>query len=114
MENDLISRSALLESLDGVVTTDDLFGMGISQGIGFSIERISKAPSVDAGPKWIRVKDRLPEVGKKVLTLDKWGHLKDRELYQFSNGKQVFSPDGIEPGKDVTHWMPIPELPKEK
>ena len=48
MSDDLISRSAMLKSLDGLVTTDDMFGMGISQGIGFSIERISKAPAVDA------------------------------------------------------------------
>lgn len=29
-------------------------------------------------PDWIPVKERLPEIGVRVLTLDKWGHIRDR------------------------------------
>ena len=62
--------------------------------------------------EWISVKDRLPEIGLRVLTLDKWGHIHDRSLYRFNCGFLSFRPDGLEPGKDVTHWMPLPEPPK--
>ena len=61
--------------------------------------------------EWISVKDRLPVVGERVLTLDKWGHIHDRALYQYMSGGVVFSPDGMKPGNDVTHWMPMPEPP---
>ena len=62
--------------------------------------------------EWISVKDRLPEVGERVLTLDKWGHIHDRMLYQFVDGFISFRPDGLKPGIDVTHWMQLPEPPE--
>ena len=64
--------------------------------------------------EWISVKDRLPEVGERVLTLDKWGHIHDRMLYQFVDGFISFRPDGLKPGSEVTHWMPMPQPPKGK
>ncbi|MBR2783031.1 MAG: DUF551 domain-containing protein [Firmicutes bacterium] len=63
--------------------------------------------------EWISVKDRLPQVGEKVLTLSKFGHIFDRALQEFSGGIKLFSPDGLKPGRDVTHWMPLPEPPEE-
>jgi len=64
--------------------------------------------------EWISVKDRLPDAGIRVLTLDKWGGIRDRELYAFTSGPLVFRPDGLHLGKDVTHWMPLPEPPEEE
>ena len=63
--------------------------------------------------EWISVKDRLPETGERVLTFDKWGHIRDRELFMFKSGFICFRPDGLVPVKDITHWMPLPEPPKE-
>lgn len=63
--------------------------------------------------EWISAKDRLPEVGARVLTLSKWGHLSDRQLYKFESGSLMFRPDGLAPVRDVTHWMPLPEPPEE-
>lgn len=64
--------------------------------------------------EWISVKDRLPETGERVLTLDKWGHIRDRELFRFKSGFICFRPDGLVPVKDITHWMPMPEPQKEE
>ena len=57
---------------------------------------------------WISVKDRLPELFEDVLTYDDVGicinwleELVDEVAY-FAYG-----------GKYVTHWMPLPESPKE-
>ena len=61
----------------------------------------------------ISVKDRMPEIGECVLTLDKWGHIRDRELFMFKSGFICFRPDGLVPVKDITHWMPLPEPPKD-
>lgn len=63
--------------------------------------------------KWTSVKDSLPELNVRVLTLDRWGHIHDRRLYQFRDGFICFSTDGLLPGRDVTHWMPLPEPPEE-
>ena len=63
--------------------------------------------------EWVNVRDELPEIGKRVLTLDYLGHIRDRELYQFRDGSIVFYPNGLKPGRDITHWMPLPEPPKE-
>ncbi len=73
------------------------------------IRALQELPSA---PGWISVKDRLPQVGEKVLTLSKFGHIFDRALQEFS-GSCRFYPDGLKPGRDVTHWMPLPEPPKE-
>ena len=59
--------------------------------------------------RWIPVTDRLPEIGVRVLTLDKRGHIRDRILKSYTNGEPYFYPDGLEPGRDVRAWMPVPE-----
>lgn len=65
----------------------------------------------DKVPDWIPVTERLPEIGVRVLTLDKRGHIRDRiYIYKsYTNGKTYFYPDGLEPGRDVKAWMPVPE-----
>lgn len=80
---------------------------------------VREAPAADVAElvhgRWISVKDRLPEIGERVLTLDKWGHIHDRLLYRFNDAPKTltFRPDGLMPGRDITHWMPMLELPKE-
>lgn len=64
-------------------------------------------------PRWISVKERLPEKGVEVLTRDRYGNIRNRSLYVFSNETKVFRPDGLFPGKHITHWMPMPEAPEE-
>lgn len=61
---------------------------------------------------WIPVKDRLPEEGQEVLL---WA-----ECYPYSSGKFhydmiVYNPRVYQPVIDyTTHWMPLPEPPKEE
>ena len=64
--------------------------------------------------RWIPVTDRLPEIGVRVLTLDKRGHIRDRILKSYTNGEPYFYPDGLEPGRDVRAWMPVPEEEKDE
>ena len=57
---------------------------------------------------WISVKDRLPEDGNLVLILNVW------KMYELG---YYHKPHGwIAQGVSrvvVTHWMPLPEAPKE-
>ena len=64
-------------------------------------------------PKWIPVSERLPEVGQKVLFSYR-GCIKKRPriFIGWYNGKQWDSLFATE--YDVTHWMQLPEPPKEE
>jgi hypothetical protein len=60
--------------------------------------------------QWISVNDRLPEDGQSVLVhyVDGWmpvAHLLNGKWYQSGGETSWLS---------VTHWMPLPEPPKEE
>lgn len=73
-----------------------------------SWESESKLPAND----WISVKDRLPLEGEKVIT-----YLKDYD--EFKIDYLILFPEPIwacvleREQNIVTHWMPLPELPKD-
>lgn len=58
---------------------------------------------------WISVKDRLPDPNNFVLTIDKLGFFYMDSVNK--NGKWDEQDGGFNP---VTHWMPLPEPPKEE
>jgi hypothetical protein len=79
------------------------------------------AASVEwAGPKWISVKDRLPEPNTIVLC---WREFMNGPIildYGLICGNMCFYdfdedgfPEEVKP-EEVTHWMPLPEAPKEE
>ncbi len=67
-----------------------------------------------AVPKWISVEERLPEPGQGVLVYDDCGYMSVADYTHDKHFPTVyeFHVNGeYEPG--VTHWMPLPEPPKE-
>ena len=124
--NDLISRSALRQEIES------LFYWNLAS-VGAVLEKIDDAPAIatdnNVGGKWIPVTERLPEIIKtehawhnvyrksgRVLCacLQADGKRMTKEGYmQFFNDN--LQPDWIIPGTihAVTHWMPLPEPPKE-
>lgn len=69
--------------------------------------------------EWISTEDDLPAIGKRILFVCKdlekvlMGHHISNGLMQFSpviNG--MASRDNSPIIIDMTHWMPLPELPK--
>ena len=73
-------------------------------------------PHTDVAPvkHWIPCSKRLPEIGVTVLTLDKYKHVASRTRKSYVNGTPYFYPDGLEPGRHITHWMPLPEMPEKE
>lgn len=58
-----------------------------------------------AAQQWISVKDRLPDDGVEVIVV------KDGKSYP---AWHETGPFGWSVGGKVTHWMPLPEAPKEE
>lgn len=77
------------------------------------LDMIDNAPTLEY-PKWISVKERLPEIDAEVLIYT------DEGLYdvaQYSGGERFWTlernPDCWVTASGVTHWMPLPEPMKE-
>ena len=61
-------------------------------------------------PRWIPVTERLPEDGQWVLV---WGHGQKIPIMMFRESG-AWIDDQFEFHTAVTHWMPLPEPPKEE
>ena len=58
--------------------------------------------------KWISAKDRLPEEDVRVLV-----YLKSTRNYTKIDTDRLLDGIWVRWGRDVTHWMSLPEPPKE-
>lgn len=62
--------------------------------------------------EWISVKDKLPEKkGRYICALVNQRYPRIREFHDWCRQRPRFWINGVEETK-VTHWMPLPELPK--
>lgn len=62
-------------------------------------------------PRWISVKDRLPEENVWVLCLCRVGI---REVLRWQNGQWYHDPKHAYFESFVLYWMPLPEPPEEE
>ena len=67
-------------------------------------------------PQWIPVSERLPESGQQVLACVRGPDWTDEmptliETLDYHQGR-FLDIDNYYPRNNVTHWMPLPELPK--
>ena len=70
--------------------------------------------AADAMPRWTSVDERLPEYWYHVLAATRFtdeGEA-DLEVVFYSPTRGWQKPEGVLWGR-VTHWMPLPKLPKE-
>lgn len=109
MNDDLISRSALLQKKCRVLGYIDQAGYK-SKVWAIPVEVIENAPAADVAPvrEWIGMKEKFPEQngtylcvwqGKKIDT----GFFLDGHFRLYGEIKDHL----------ITHWMPLPEPPKE-
>nr|DAL53670.1 MAG TPA_asm: Protein of unknown function (DUF551) [Caudoviricetes sp.] len=84
------------------------------------VRKKSSAPSTtgraDSVSEWISVKDRLPESQADVLVVAFWHERWQTMMGWHSDmGKKwrVITPHGEREPGGVTHWMPLPDPPKE-
>lgn len=67
---------------------------------------------------WINVQESLPEEGRKVLTIDARGPIELVEyridyIILFDEGEHIWACRYDREQNEVTHWMPLPEPPKQ-
>ena len=81
-------------------------------GIQYNFYKDALEALETAQPKWISVEDRLPEEGDEVLVYFD-GVIAKSEIIMFDmiTKYPMWSYTGA--GGDPTHWMPLPEPPKE-
>lgn len=103
----------LTEAADAIDELDTLLD-GVSadnDALCETIERLKK-------PRWIPVTERLPEEWKSVLTYQPYKNDVDKPLIRVSwyigagIWRECEQANTLE--LPVTHWMPLPEPPKEK
>lgn len=63
--------------------------------------------------KWIPVTERLPEMHTKVLCCGIRGGRFIAELTTWGKGNLIWDKRNGRGCPEVTHWMPLPEPPKE-
>lgn len=77
---------------------------------------IEDMPTIDLAPKWISVNDRLPADSKKILVVNGHGYISISALWRKDGSKWTWidSAGHFNHVNDITHWMPLPEPPKEE
>lgn len=67
--------------------------------------------------EWISVKDLLPESREDVLCVAFWHEKYQTQIGWYSsinNIWHIITPAGDKSEIEVSHWMPLPEPPKQK
>lgn len=107
--SDLIDRFSILEEIDEKLNAEQWYPEDpiINQGLRIARKCIENALSVN---RWIPVEDDLPEQEVRIL-LFAGGEVYVGELTDI---KDLYDTDiGFMKSGHVTHWMPLPEPPKE-
>ena len=69
-------------------------------------------PSIETVQEWISVKDRLPELGERVICTDGYAVFEQYRV-ESSCVYGMWDRFGLKsPMQEVTHWMSLPEPPK--
>lgn len=102
--DDIISRKRTLADLREIQETLACGGDPILAALmNTPIKKVKEQPT--ATP-WVKVTDRLPEIGELVLV-----YTGDHMDVSFREGADNW---GFEYDSKITHWAPMPEPPKEE
>jgi len=101
--NELMKVRWAYQMLDNTQRADIAMG-----GLRNAEKKVEEAPTIDAVPRWIPCKERLPELDEICLVTEKDGSI--RHCYFDSVDPVLFAT--VEEGmyvKNVVAWMPLPE-----
>lgn len=110
-----------MDNIDGMITKDEVYRLFsdfrayIPTDIRHQmIEKVKALPSIDVGSgDWISIKEKLPEYDKSVLIC--YSKQQDITIAWLAEDIECFEDDDyMYYMSEVTHWMPLPEPPKEE
>ena len=107
-EKEYIEREAVLEMLKRECSP---------KVFAYLADQVNAIPAADVRPvKWIPVTERLPENLTSVIVHRKDGGIFTWEYFNTSPTDECWIDDSMNVYSfyDVTHWMPLPEPPKEE
>ena len=90
---------------------DRQWAIGYNAGLNRALYSIAYARTIEPKQEWISVKDKKPEVGVRVMVCGKRGGINIGRL-DYPEDEYIC----VEKGhcyRGYTHWMPLPEPPKE-
>jgi len=79
----------------------------------YSNEAADAIEELQAAQEWIPVTERLPEYGGSYITAFSKGEVGHNLYMTFADGSGKWYQNSEDTG-EVTHWMPLPEPPKEE
>ena len=120
----IFGRGILYEVADHLIAN----GVTIQDDHHWATEQAYKNGYADGQPKWISVKERLPEIVDSYLVVVKYKYHWEKE-YNIDTDVATYNPyekayiddcwntyNDWNEGQQylhVTHWMPLPEAPKD-
>ena len=122
--DDLISRKDLMKKIAHHTVHDSMSYVTFERSTVYEMVKgdmfglVKDAPAVASMPRWISVEEKLPEahadgsVDAELVTDGEFIH-----MAYYAHGQWIFCESGEmkEPmWNTVTHWMPLPEPPKEE
>ena len=114
----LVDANSILRSIDvNGSAYDGIEYQAYKAGAEYVRSLIEDAPTIDPEPlgptaHWISVKDRLPQVKEDVLIYDSH-HRNIYKAWYIGDIDVWFSNEYLPQFINITHWMPLPEPPKE-
>ena len=85
-------------------------GMGKTERNFLADQLIANGVTVQ---EWVAVKDRLPEESGMYIVTANDGHAQRVSVVQWQKKNRMWNLTGARSYWRVTHWMPMPQPPKE-
>lgn len=96
---------------------ENVYHSGYDDAIRHVLDVIDHMPTLTPPNKWVSVEERLPEKeNAQVLMTDGEGcYISSRNnMVRFLDCEGIFIPGKAGAGVKVTHWMHLPQSPKEE
>ena len=112
----LIDADELLSELKPITYEMEQNAVTIADMSNIMRNWVCRQPTVPSYGQWVSVKDRLPEEQKEVLIyLPEYDSVEMAALFEIPslNLKEWAQNEDAYMLNEVSHWMPLPEPPKE-
>jgi len=115
MATEYISRVAAIDTAFDyrVDVIENDYDLGYQNAVKDIAKGLNAIPAADVvcAPKWVSVKERLPDSFRGVLA---YGPLLGIELARYNKNYDRFYCNSHDITEYVTHWMELPEEPEEE